>query len=292
VGPIATVLAFGVLLPAAVAGVVVAVLGSVRPMRPGPAAALALGVAYVSGHLGIAGWHGLTPVDVTHRLPLLAVLAGALGLVAWGAPHPLRRVAPALAAPVAAWALVAPRFVLLDTTATFAIAGGATLALVLLCAVWSRATRAVPSIVSALALVLTATALALASAASGSLVVGQLAGAIAAATAAIGLVAVLMRRDLALDTLAATAGILLGSVALVAVAYSTTPPLALLPWALMPAAPWLLHATLTHRMRRAPALAIHALALTLLGAATLGWAYVATSPGPTADEASPYDYAY
>jgi hypothetical protein len=292
VGPIATLLALGVLLPAAVAAAAAAGFGFVRPMRPGPAAALALGAAYVAGHLGIAGWHGFVPVDVTHRLPLLAVLAGALGLVAWGAPHPLRRLTPALAAPVAAWALLAPRFVLLDTTATFAIAGGATLALVLLSAVWSRATRSVPPSASALALVLAATALALTSAASGSLVVGQLAGAVAAATAAIGLAALLLHRDLGLDTLAATAAILLGSVAMLATAYSATPPLALLPWALMPVVPWLLHATLTHRMRRAPALAIHAIALTFLGAVTLGWAYAATSSGPSTEEASPYDYAY
>lgn len=291
-GTVGTILALGVLLPATVAAVVAAVLGRVSAMRAGPAASLGLAAGYVAGHVGVVGWPGWAPVDVTHRLPHLAVLAGGLGLTAWNAPVGYRRLAPAVAGPVVAGVLLGPLEARLEPPTFLGAAVGGALVLTGLAALWGRATREQPPIAAGVALVLAATFVAITSAASGSLVVGQLSGTVAAAAAALAVTAHSTRPAMALDTMATAAAVVLGGLAVLAVAYSSTPAVALIPWALMPLALWGVRAAIGGRLRGARAIAVQGLALLLLGAAAVTWAALATAPTDATEEGSRYDYAY
>ncbi|MFW6067309.1 MAG: hypothetical protein ACOC97_03155 [Myxococcota bacterium] len=283
------VLSLGVLLPAAVAAGVVLAASRGSAFRGGAMVAVAVAAGYVAAHLGVGGWHGAFPVDVTHRLPAVVLLTGALGLVALGERPGRRRFGPVLAAPVVAYALFEPLLGEPVSTVILLVAGGAA-ALAVHGALWSEALREAPSPLSCLALAVTAAGLGVASAVSGSILLGQLAGGLAAAAGGVAVAAPLARARPGLGPAGAVGGVALGGLAVLVSAYSATPPEALIPLALVPVAVWGLRRAIGGRGRPLAAVAAQVLAALLLSGAAAVWA--AMPAADDADTGGAYDYGY
>lgn len=284
----------GILLPGLAAAAVAALLSSVRALRAGAAGAVGLALAYVLAHRGLTGWHGLLPVDVTHRLPLLALLAGTLGL---GSALPTLRahgaLLPAAVSPLAGWALLTPLGTQLTTGAWLGVWAGLTAALLVLSVAWSRVAHDAHPVPSGLALVVSALGLGAASVASGSVVLGQLSVAIAVATGAVTATAWLARRpSLGIGPTAGVAGLLLGGVAILAGAYSTTSAGALGLWALTPVAILGVRATVATGLRPATAGGLTVVLALAASGATAAWAATAHVPSDTPTPSGTYDYGY
>lgn len=287
---VAHTLLHAILLPALVAAAVALPLAAAPRLRAGAAGAVGFAAAYVMAHRGLVGWHGLLPVDVTHRLPSMALLAGALGFLA-AIPQlgPNGRLGPAAAAPVASWALLAPMESRFSAGAWIGVWVVGTVALVAHSWAWTKAARQIHPVPFGVAFVVAALSLGAASAASGSLVLGQLTAAVAAAVGALAATAWIVRRHFTLEPTAATAGILLGSMALLAGVYSTTLPGALVLWAMMPLGILTLHAVAAGRLRPAVIGAAQLALAVAWGGAAAAWAATAHAP---ADPAGDYDYGY
>jgi hypothetical protein len=287
----------GILLPAGVAAVAFGLLAWVRPLRAGVAGALGMAAAYTVGHGALLGWHGLLPLDVTHRLPHVALLAGVLAaFTVLRSPGWRARFAPAVAAPVAAWMLLDPLSAQLAMGRWVGVVVGLAAALAVVSGAWGASARDPHPLVTAGTLVLAAGTLGAASAATGSIVLAQLAGVVAASAAAMGLVAWIagriLRVTVPLETMAATAGIVLGGCASLAVAYSATPlpPVAL--WALLPVALWGARAATRGRLRTLGAATVQLLVALLVGGAAATWAALPPAAPEGPDAPAPYDYGY
>jgi len=99
-------LAFGIALPAVLAGLLL--LGLRRVLPGAVAGAIAVGVAYLAGHIGLRGWRGWVPRESTDwvgAVALLGLFVGATGLTRRG-PTGLRSLTRLLLAAFAAWLVV------------------------------------------------------------------------------------------------------------------------------------------------------------------------------------------
>lgn len=179
----------GIALPAAVAGVLLLVLGRLAGGR-GWAAALAVGCGQLAGHVGVRGWRGWEPKESTDWIAVGAaagLVAGVFGLTRHG-PLALRLLLRWLAALGAAW-LIAGRSLANRGDATEVlgrmalVAAGAALGWSLL---ESRryAGGDWPAAASPLLLTVAAGCAALAIGLSGSVLLARLAGVLAAALCA------------------------------------------------------------------------------------------------------------
>lgn len=144
--------------------------------------AAAIGLAYAAAHIGLTGWRGFPPADVTHWLPLIAIAAA---LVA-GVLSPWRAAVAAGAAFVSIGALVLILMPMLKNRwepaiSAAAVAGGAlAIGAAYAALAWAGATTLrTPSVAAVLVVTFTGTSLALLR--SNSALYGQLAGAVAAA---------------------------------------------------------------------------------------------------------------
>ncbi len=104
--PTVSDLGFGILLPAVLAGLLLLVL---RRALPGAVAgAIAVGLGYVAGHVGLRGWRGWVPRESTDWVAVVALLGlcvGVTGLTRRG-PTGLRSLSRLLLAGLAAWLVV------------------------------------------------------------------------------------------------------------------------------------------------------------------------------------------
>jgi hypothetical protein len=178
----------GVGAPAAVAGVLLVLARLLGRRAQG--AALAIGGAYVAAHLALRGWRGWEPRESTDWVLVCAAgatLAGILGLTRVG-PTGLRLALRGLCALLVAWA-VAGRVVARREGASAAL-GELALPALAAALVWSLlesrryAGGERPTPVAPCLLMVVATCAALAIGLSGSRLLAQLAGAVAAALGA------------------------------------------------------------------------------------------------------------
>ena len=179
----------GIALPAAVAGVLLLVLGRLAGGR-GWAAAIAIGCGQLAGHVGVRGWRGWQPKESTDWIAVGAaagLVAGVFGLTRHG-PFALRLLLRWLTALGAAW-LIAGRSLANRGDATEVlgrmalVAAGAALGWSLLeSRRYAGGDR--PAAASPLLLTVAAGCAALAIGLSGSVLLARLAGVLAAALGA------------------------------------------------------------------------------------------------------------
>lgn len=282
-------------------------LGRVPALRGGAAAGLGLTAGYVAGHLGTTGWKGLTPTDVTNWLPHVAVAGGLLSLVTVGrrAEHlDWRRLAPIALSPFVAWLLLRPYADRLETGVFVGVLLAATVGMAVIAAGWSGALHRQGPVVSGAALAVAACGMAAGAAGSGSVVVAQLTGSVAAAATAASLGIWVARVEVRLEALGAVAGLVLGGLAIVAVAYSSTPWYAAALFALVPVGLWGVRALTRDRLGRAAAIAAQLTVVVALTGAAAAWAAMPSTTsgheggaydygyGEGSDSQSPYDYGY
>jgi hypothetical protein len=175
-------LARGALCPAAVAAVVLALTwwrGEDRGHRGGAAA---VGLGYAAGHAALAGWPPLPPIEATDWLPYLGLGAALVALLTGvrdepGAGSWARRAAFAVAVPaLVSWPLVRGSWSTAESALWLGVPAGLALALLVLL---ERAGGA-GGFARALPLAVAAAGGSAVIVASGSALVGQLAGALAA----------------------------------------------------------------------------------------------------------------
>jgi hypothetical protein len=184
--PDARELLLGVLLPV-LAAALIALAG---PRRAGVrTAALALGASYLAGHVGLRGWRGWVPHESSDWIPVCAALGLVMGLTGLSRVAALRWLAPAGLVWLMLGALLERELGL-----PAALGSAALLGLVSALAWWllGREAEAEAGPVDLAGLTLIATAAAAAVGLSGSRLLGQLAGVLAAGLA--GLTAVTLLR--------------------------------------------------------------------------------------------------
>jgi hypothetical protein len=300
---IVDLLLYSALVPALVAAAVAVGLGRVAPLRS-VGGVLALAVAYVAAHVALTGWHGVAPTDVTHYLPHIALAAAALVVLALvlGRPAPLGALASVTAAAIASWLLLEPFHARLEVLTFAGLVAGATAALALHSVLWAGAVQGANGTWVAGTLGLAAAVLAATAAASGSLIVGELTGAVAASIVAIAVADRVLGLGLSFDALARTAGTLLGACGVLAAAYSETPVGALGLFFAAPLTVWILRAVAPAKLRLPVRHGLQVGSVLLLCVAGAAWAALPQTGGSDSDagygyessggDSSGYDYGY
>lgn len=290
-------LLWGVVAPAIVALAVAVLLGRMRVLAPHVAAAVAVCGGYAVGHLGIAGFSGWLPQGATHWMPHVSVImAASLGSVALAGGGRGRAMGAVVASSLlTAWLLLRPLGERMDggSYAAMIVGGGVAIAAYAL-AWWHVASASHQSRGGGIALVLVAASLAATAAATGSLLVGQLGGVVAAAAAAVQVADLTTKTRLGLGAMAASAGVILGGLAVVAVAYSSTPPGSIALLGAVPVALWGAGHLLGGRLRPVGAAAVLGLVGAVLSASAVTWSLVPGGSSQAAQDASgsEYDYGY
>ena len=293
---------YAMLIPGAVAALVFVALG--QPWREparGRAAVMgpAIALGFLASYWGIAGSPAAVPVDVADWLPHIAAAAALASAIETAlASRAARWVARAAVSFGAAWLLFLPPGS--DASpdmaeAVLAIAGSG----LALMACWhllaqSAADPGEHRLVGAALAILVAGSAAAAVAASGSLKVGQLAGAVAAGCGALFAAMLLFARAPRLDSAAGVIASITGSALILGLVYSElpTPSLALVALAL-PA--YALIRNLTHgRLSARLATAVRLGLVAALVAVAVGLAAMPPSgeSSDSSDDSYDYDYGY
>lgn len=292
--PLLSALLFGVLLPGAVAalgalGLVAAPAEAARRYGPPWVAA----AAFIVGFWGVVGTPELSPLDVHHLLPHVAVLGATAATceLAFGGRAGLRWVARAAISLAVAWLILRPLL-----AHSWSGAGGVALlfacaaSIAALVAILDHAAGRLSRRVSGATHVIMLGAVAACAAASGTLAVGQLGGAMAAAVGGLWLVDVVSGAPGRSPVTALTAVFAPAVVALAGFYASLMPAVAMLLGA-MPVA-LLIAAVGASRLVRGRLAAAIPVAIVIATAAAAG-AYAATSGADGAESgADEYDYGY
>jgi len=273
----------GVVLPALLAGVT---LLAVRRARCGPSAgaALAVGGAYVAGHLLQRGWRGFPPSEASDW-PWPCAVAGAL----FGAATLGRRASSSARFVLRLIAAGAAAFVVLAAWRRGAEPATARLTLVVVAAAgalaWSvlEAPRTGASAFLPALLALTAAGAATAIGLSGSVKLALLAGALASVLSAAAIAAGLRLAPPSLEGAVAPSVLTLLSLVVAATFYSDLPRTSALLLAAAPCATWLPRLALGERARRRVVLVLLLLPAAALLLLAIHAAVLASPPWDGAD---------
>ncbi|MCG8418934.1 MAG: hypothetical protein MJE77_13435 [Proteobacteria bacterium] len=285
---------YGVLIPALVAGVIVVVAGRAWRTEGSAPAIVGPGLAagFVAGYWGLLGAPAAIPIDVTGWLPHLAVLAAVACAVENGissrAVHWAGRLVVSL---VTAWLLLRPLAGSSWTTGQ-AMVTTAGFGLVLL-ATWyfiARAATGEHRLVGVGLAILLAASTAAAVAASGSLLVGQLTGAMAAGLGALFVAMLVFAAIPTADKAAGVVAIVTGGAAILGFAYSQLPVVSLLLLAIVIPAYMAVCTVIGDRLASRLATAIRLGVAAVIAAAAIGLA--AMPPAADGGSGDDYDYAY
>jgi len=183
-----------VLLPAILAGVLVLILSRRDDRGPGLGIALGLALGFAAGQVALVGWPGLLPVDATYRVFHLAFAGAVVGIceVLWKGKAPLLwALRAALAALVLGFLLRSVMEHTWEGNADVLWLSGLFVAVLVFAAPLEHLARTTRGFEAPLLLVLLISAGSAALVLGHSAFLGQLAGSLAAALGAVGVVALM-----------------------------------------------------------------------------------------------------